>query len=83
MCFFKEFAESYLQKLHSTLESSDPETFKAVIKLFLEYSEKLDNILQTENENEMKSDEGLFISLRIEKNALYSKFIIYNVFFQF
>ncbi|XP_051161017.1 uncharacterized protein LOC127281373 isoform X2 [Leptopilina boulardi] len=53
-----KFAESYLQKLHTTLESSDPETFKAIIKLFLEYSEKLDNILQTENENELKTDEG-------------------------
>ncbi|XP_043471521.1 GON-4-like protein isoform X2 [Leptopilina heterotoma] len=64
-----KFAESYLQKLHSTLESSDPETFKAIIKLFLEYSEKLDNILQTENENEMKSDEGKNVSTSGEKKS--------------
>ncbi|KAL0129828.1 hypothetical protein PUN28_001820 [Cardiocondyla obscurior] len=39
-----KFAASFLQKLHLTLESNNPETFKAVIKLYLDYSEKLENI---------------------------------------
>ncbi|KAL6259235.1 hypothetical protein P5V15_009154 [Pogonomyrmex californicus] len=39
-----KFAASYLQKLHLTLESNNPETFKAVIKLYLDYSEKLESI---------------------------------------
>ncbi|XP_071567188.1 uncharacterized protein Mute [Temnothorax nylanderi] len=39
-----KFAASYLQKLHLILESNNPETFKAVIKLYLDYSEKLESI---------------------------------------
>ncbi|XP_018407103.1 PREDICTED: uncharacterized protein LOC108783115 [Cyphomyrmex costatus] len=42
-----KFAASYLQKLHLILESNNPETFKAVIKLFLDYSEKLESINHT------------------------------------
>ncbi|XP_011860640.1 PREDICTED: uncharacterized protein LOC105557870 isoform X2 [Vollenhovia emeryi] len=42
-----KFAASYLQKLHLILESNNPETFKAVIKLYLDYSEKLENINHT------------------------------------
>ncbi|XP_076177842.1 gon-4 like protein muscle wasted isoform X2 [Ptiloglossa arizonensis] len=45
-----KFAASYLQKLHLTLESNSPETFRSVIKLYLDYYEKLDNINQTEND---------------------------------
>lgn len=45
-----KFAASYLQKLHSILESHSPETFRAVMKLYLDYNEKLDNISQTESE---------------------------------
>lgn len=45
--FFVEFAASYLQKLHLTLEPNNPEIFKTVIKLYLDYSEKLENINQT------------------------------------
>ncbi|XP_025269827.1 uncharacterized protein LOC105249161 isoform X1 [Camponotus floridanus] len=43
----KKFAASYLQKLHLTLESNNPEIFKNVIKLYLDYSEKLESINQT------------------------------------
>lgn len=39
-----KFAESYIQKLHETLESSNPETLKTVIKYYLEYSDKLEDI---------------------------------------
>ncbi|XP_076244859.1 gon-4 like protein muscle wasted [Calliopsis andreniformis] len=46
-----KFAASYLQKLHLTLESSNPETFRSVIKLYLDYYEKLDSINQIENES--------------------------------
>lgn len=42
-----KFAASYLQKLHLILESNNPETFKAVIKLYLDYSEKLESINHT------------------------------------
>jgi len=41
---FVQFAASYLQKLHVIFESNNPETFKVVIKLYLDYSEKLENI---------------------------------------
>ncbi|XP_012217162.1 uncharacterized protein mute isoform X2 [Linepithema humile] len=41
-----KFAASYLQKLHLTVQSNNPETFKAVIQLYLDYSEKLENINQ-------------------------------------
>ncbi|XP_070151329.1 uncharacterized protein Mute isoform X1 [Polyergus mexicanus] len=42
-----KFAASYLQKLHLTLEPNNPEIFKTVIKLYLDYSEKLESINQT------------------------------------
>ncbi|XP_039304890.1 uncharacterized protein LOC105207486 isoform X2 [Solenopsis invicta] len=42
-----KFAASFLQKLHLILESNDPETFKAVIKLYLNCSEKLESINHT------------------------------------
>ncbi|XP_032663668.1 uncharacterized protein LOC116840701 isoform X2 [Odontomachus brunneus] len=42
-----KFAASYLQKLLLILESNNPETFRAVIKLYLDYSDKLENINQT------------------------------------
>ncbi|XP_012144630.2 gon-4 like protein muscle wasted isoform X1 [Megachile rotundata] len=45
-----KFAASYLQKLHLTLESSNPETFRSVIKLYLDYYEKLESINQMESE---------------------------------
>ncbi|XP_076630672.1 gon-4 like protein muscle wasted isoform X2 [Colletes latitarsis] len=45
-----KFAASYLQKLHLTLESNSPEIFRSVIKLYLDYCEKLDSINQIENE---------------------------------
>ncbi|XP_053983805.1 GON-4-like protein [Hylaeus volcanicus] len=45
-----KFAASYLQKLHLTLESNSPETFRSVIKLYLDYYEKLDSINNVETE---------------------------------
>ncbi|XP_076667749.1 gon-4 like protein muscle wasted [Andrena cerasifolii] len=45
-----KFAASYFQKLHLTVESSSPETFRSVIKLYLDYSEKLDSINQIESD---------------------------------
>ncbi|KAK9295017.1 hypothetical protein QLX08_010551 [Tetragonisca angustula] len=41
-----KFAASYFQKLHLTLESNNPATLRSVIKLYLDYYEKLDNINQ-------------------------------------
>ncbi|XP_020294217.1 uncharacterized protein LOC109859914, partial [Pseudomyrmex gracilis] len=40
----RKFAASYFQKLHLMLESTNPETFKGVIKLYLDYSEKLESL---------------------------------------
>ncbi|XP_026670808.1 GON-4-like protein isoform X2 [Ceratina calcarata] len=45
-----KFAASYLQKLHLTLESNNPETFRSVIKSFVDYYEKLESIDRTESE---------------------------------
>ncbi|XP_017765424.1 PREDICTED: GON-4-like protein [Eufriesea mexicana] len=45
-----KFAASYLQKLHLTLEFNNPETLRSVVKLYLDYCEKLDSINQIENE---------------------------------
>nr|XP_031842040.1 GON-4-like protein [Nomia melanderi] len=45
-----KFAASYLQKLHLTLESNSPDIFRSVIKLYLDYYEKLDSINQMESE---------------------------------
>ncbi|XP_076751273.1 gon-4 like protein muscle wasted [Xylocopa sonorina] len=45
-----KFAASYLQKLHLMLESNNPEIFRSVIKLYLDYYEKLDSINQMVNE---------------------------------
>ncbi|PBC30988.1 GON-4 protein [Apis cerana cerana] len=45
-----KFAASYLQKLHLTLESNNPTTLRSIIKLYLDYYERLDNINQMENE---------------------------------
>lgn len=47
MSVIVEFAASYLQKLHLTLEAHNPEIFRAVIKLILDYSEKVDSLNQT------------------------------------
>ncbi|KAG7203190.1 hypothetical protein KM043_010297 [Ampulex compressa] len=45
-----KFAASFLQKLHLTLESNNPEAFRGVVKLFLDYNEKIDNENRTESE---------------------------------
>ncbi|XP_034944199.1 GON-4-like protein [Chelonus insularis] len=45
-----KFAASFMQKLHMTLESSNPELLRSVIKLYLEYSEKLEKS-ETESDN--------------------------------
>jgi len=44
MNHFIQFAASYLQKLRVTFESNNPETFEVVTKLYVDYSEKLENI---------------------------------------
>ncbi|KAK0096289.1 hypothetical protein PV326_005875 [Microctonus aethiopoides] len=44
-----KFAASYMQKLHITLESSNPEILRAVIKLYLEYSEKVEKLNEQKN----------------------------------
>ncbi|XP_043256320.1 GON-4-like protein [Colletes gigas] len=54
-----KFAASYLQKLHLTLESNSPEVFRSVIKLYLDYCEKLDSINQIENEQSSNLSEPL------------------------
>ncbi|KAH0568279.1 GON-4-like protein [Cotesia glomerata] len=45
-----KFAESFLQKLHITLESSNPESLRLVLKLYLDYYEKYDKITEGVNE---------------------------------
>ncbi|CAK9806587.1 GON-4-like protein [Anthophora quadrimaculata] len=59
-----KFAASYLQKLHLTLESNNPEAFRSVIKLYLDYHEKLDSINQIENELPFSNTS---VSLQTEK----------------
>ncbi|KAG5313409.1 GON4L protein, partial [Acromyrmex insinuator] len=66
-----KFAASYLQKLHLILESNDPETFKAVIKLFLDYSEKLDSINHTVTDPSITDgSEDFPTNKQIEDNAI-------------
>ncbi|KYN43105.1 GON-4-like protein [Trachymyrmex septentrionalis] len=66
-----KFAASYLQKLHLILESNDPETFKAVIKLFLDYSEKLDSINHTVTDPSIiDGSEDFPTNKQIEDNAI-------------
>lgn len=39
-----------MQKVHDTLESKDPELLKTIIKILIDYSEKLENLNQTNND---------------------------------
>ncbi|OXU20302.1 hypothetical protein TSAR_000632 [Trichomalopsis sarcophagae] len=41
-----KFAASYIQKISMKVESKDPELYRAVFKLFLDYSEKIENLDQ-------------------------------------
>lgn len=53
------------------LESNDPETFKAVIKLFLDYSEKLDSINHTVIDSSITDrSEDFSTNKQIEDNAI-------------
>ncbi|KZC04254.1 GON-4-like protein [Dufourea novaeangliae] len=45
-----KFAASYIQKLHLIVESNSPDIFRSVIKLYLDYYEKLEIINQIESE---------------------------------
>ncbi|KAK1120243.1 hypothetical protein K0M31_012607 [Melipona bicolor] len=63
-----KFAASYFQKLHLTLESN-PATLRSVIKLYLDYYEKLDNINQMENELSFSSSARSLHTERIMRKA--------------
>lgn len=63
-----KFAASYFQKLHLTLESN-PATLRSVIKLYLDYYEKLDNISQMENELSFPSSARSLHTERIMRKA--------------
>ncbi|XP_076652630.1 gon-4 like protein muscle wasted isoform X2 [Halictus rubicundus] len=54
-----KFAASYLQKLHLTLESNSPDVFRSVVKLYLDYYEKLDSINQMESELSFSNESGV------------------------
>ncbi|XP_076303648.1 gon-4 like protein muscle wasted [Lasioglossum baleicum] len=54
-----KFAASYLQKLHLTLESTSPDVFRSVVKLYLDYYEKLDSINQMESELSFSNEPGV------------------------
>ncbi|XP_033340085.2 gon-4 like protein muscle wasted isoform X1 [Megalopta genalis] len=53
-----KFAASYLQKLHLILESNSPDIFRSVVKLYLDYYEKLDSINQMESELSFSNEPG-------------------------
>ncbi|XP_078042869.1 gon-4 like protein muscle wasted isoform X2 [Augochlora pura] len=53
-----KFAASYLQKLHLILESNSTEVFRSIVKLYLDYYEKLDSINQMESELSFSNDSG-------------------------
>ncbi|KAK2574977.1 hypothetical protein KPH14_008740 [Odynerus spinipes] len=66
-----KFAASYLQKLHLTLESNYPEIFKSTIKLFLDYSDKFENLTHLEHEMSFSSEtESSDMQEMIEKNMI-------------
>lgn len=60
--YFPEFAASFIQKIGMKVESKDPELYRTVFKLFLDYSEKIENIDQNSgndyflNENASPAD---------------------------
>lgn len=71
MLFYIEFAASYLQKLHLALESDNPATLRSVIKLYLDYYDKLDSINQMENELSFSSpSRSLHHEQIMEKTAI-------------
>ncbi|XP_012272337.1 GON-4-like protein isoform X2 [Orussus abietinus] len=73
-----KFAASYFQKLHLTLESTNPDTFKAVIKTYLDYNDKLDAINQVDIE-EFPHDESDALgkdSKRVNSSVIKDKLAI-------
>lgn len=73
---FIEFAASYLQKLHLILESNNPETFKAVIKLYLDYSEKLESINHTVIDLSIDGSEEFSTNKQILQDSVIKKDIL-------
>ncbi|XP_046823154.1 GON-4-like protein isoform X1 [Vespa crabro] len=67
----EKFAASYLQKLHLTLESNNPDILKIVIKLILDYNDKIENLNQLEHEMSFsKKYESSDMQEVIEKNMI-------------
>ncbi|XP_071861191.1 gon-4 like protein muscle wasted [Bombus fervidus] len=68
-----KFAASYLQKLHLALESNNPATLRSVIKLYLDYYDKLDSINQMENELSFSSPSRSLHNEQIMKKTAIDK----------
>ncbi|KAF7394714.1 hypothetical protein HZH66_007888 [Vespula vulgaris] len=67
----EKFAASYLQKLHLTLESNNPDILKIVIKLILDYNDKIENLNQLEHEISFsKKYESSEMQEVIQKNTI-------------
>lgn len=68
-----KFAASYLQKMHLILEPNNPEIFRSVIKLYLDYYEKLDSINQMECESSCSNASSPSQSEKVTEEATKDK----------
>ncbi|XP_066592416.1 uncharacterized protein mute isoform X2 [Prorops nasuta] len=71
-----KFAVSYLQKLHLILELNNPEILKSVIRLYLEFNEKVD---QMENEISL-NNKSVHTKGQIETILLIKDKLIVNLY---
>ncbi|EFN82283.1 uncharacterized protein LOC105185259 [Harpegnathos saltator] len=71
-----KFAASFLQKLLLRLESNNPETFRAVIKLYLDYSDKLDSINQTVTDSSFLGELHTLSNKEMLQNSAIQKDIL-------
>ncbi|XP_015180544.1 PREDICTED: uncharacterized protein LOC107068544 isoform X2 [Polistes dominula] len=77
----EKFAVSYLQKLHTTLESNNLELLRAVIKIILDYDDKIENLDELEHELSLsKSSESSEMQEMIEKNMITRDTLAINLY---
>ncbi|XP_014608168.1 PREDICTED: uncharacterized protein LOC106788938 [Polistes canadensis] len=77
----EKFAVSYLQKLHTTLESNNLELLRTVIKIILDYDDKIENLDELEHELSLsKSSESSEMQEMIEKNKITRDTLAINLY---
>ncbi|KAI4502066.1 hypothetical protein M0802_002748 [Mischocyttarus mexicanus] len=77
----EKFAVSYLQKLHTTLESNNLELLRAVIKIILDYNDKIENLDELEHELSLsKNSESSDMQEMIEKNLITRDTLAINLY---